>query len=209
MATKASHRSENGNTKIRFIMLEADGNAADLQQIAQAITNAVRPTFIQIPAPQSAIAIPQASVRAIDAPEEVAIVDDAPNAVHHSAPSKKPSGNGQKRKLPVPEVIDLGLTGGNTPLAQFIQEKNPTDHSKRYLVIAAWLKDYRQIDEITINHIYTFYRSLKLNVVPDVAGVFRSNKKQGWFNSGTQRGMYAINHVGLGLGLVNDLGGGD
>ena len=38
MAAKGGNRGDNSETQIRFIMLEARGNAADLQQIAQAIT---------------------------------------------------------------------------------------------------------------------------------------------------------------------------
>ena len=42
---------------------------------------------------------------------------------------------------------------GPVPFVQYFNEKNPGDHSKRYLVIAAWLKEYRQLNEISIDHI--------------------------------------------------------
>ena len=203
MATRGGNRGDNGNTRIRFIMLEADGNAADLQQIAQAITSAVRPTVIQIPAQQPMPALPHTPNHAIEATLEVPASED-PAADNHASQPRKASGNGQKRKLPVPTVLDLDLTSGAVPFAQFVQEKNPGDHTKRYLVIAAWLKEQRQIDEININHIYTCYRKLNLNVVPDVAGVLRGAKKQGWFHAGSQPGLYAINHIGL--GQVNSMG---
>jgi hypothetical protein len=210
MATKGGNRGESGNTKIRFIMLEAEGNAADLQQIAQAITSAVRPTTVihQVAAPSAMTALPgnavtQGNGAELDLQPSVEIVDEGDAA----APSpRKPSGNGAKKKLPVPSVLDLDLTSGSMPFVQYLQHKNPGNHSQRYLVIAAWLKEYRQLDEIGIDHIYTCYRTLNLNVVRDVGGVFRGCKRQGWFHSGSQPGLFIINHVGL--GQVNSMSNG-
>jgi hypothetical protein len=209
MATKGGNRDESGNTKIRFIMLEAEGNATDLQQIAQAITSAVRPTTIiqQIPAPPAMHAMlgnaaPQATTDDLNLQPSVEFVDEAMQV----APlPKKSSGNGVKRKLPVPSVLELDLTSGTMPFAQYFQQKSPDSHSGRYLVIAAWLKEHRQIDEIGIDHIYTCYRTMNLNVVRDVGSIFRSCKQQGWFNAASERGQFAINHVGL--GQVNNMNG--
>ena len=210
MATKGGNRNESGNTKIRFIMLEAEGNAADLQQIAQAITNAVRPTtVIHQVAPQPAMpALPgnvasQSNGAELDLHPSVEIVDEGDAVASHP---KKPSSSGVKKKRPVPSVLDLDLTSGSTPFVQYFQQKNPDTHSKRYLVIAAWLKEYRQIEEIGIDHIYTCYRTLNLNVVRDVGSIFRGDKRQGWFHSGSQAGFFAINHVGL--GQVNSMSNG-
>jgi hypothetical protein len=211
MAMKGGNRGDNGNTKIRFIMLEAEGNASDLQQIAQAITSAVRPTLIQqVAAPPVMPALTrnrtQPSVGSDpDVHNSVEMVDEG-NAI--PAPvTKKAAVSTAKRRYPVPSILDLDLTSGDMPFVRFHHEKNPGDHSKRYLVIAAWLKEYRQLNEIGDDHAYTCYRTLSLKTVADIGSVFRSGKKQGWFNSGTQRALFAINHVGL--KQVNNLSNGE
>lgn len=213
MASKGGSKGEGEKTKIRFIMLEAEGDAADLQQIAQAITNAVRPTFVQLPPAAPAPALPRPSQpKGIDSNENslpFMQVDEETETPEPPPVPKRASTNGsKKRSLPTPAVIDdLNLTDGDVPLTKFMQEKDPTDHSKRYLVIAAWLKHHRQLDEINIAHIYTCYRFLHLNVVADIGSVFRGCKHQGWFSSGSKRGLYAINHIGL--NEVNDMSNGE
>lgn len=212
MAAKTGNRGDGGNTKIRFIMLEADGNASDLQQIAQAITSAVRPTFIQqVVAPPILPAlprnVPQQSIEADpDLASTIELVDEGVTTLTPS--TKKSSGSTGKRRYRTPIILnDLDLTSGDMPLIQYVQEKNPDTHGKRYLVIAAWLKEYRQLDEIQDDHIYTCYRMLKQNTVCDIGSVFRGCKRQGWFSPGSKRGWYVVNHVGL--NQVNDLNNAD
>jgi hypothetical protein len=96
------------------------------------------------------------------------------------------------------------MVSGQVPFAEYFRSKNPATHSKRYLVIAAWLKEYRQLTEIGIDHVYTCYRTMGLSPVADMGQVFRGCKQRGWFYSGSQRGLFAINHVGL--GQVNNMG---
>jgi hypothetical protein len=202
MGTKVGNRGDNGNTRIRFILLEADGNAADLQQIAQVITNAVRPTTTviqQVMAPPVSPALtgnvtPQGNGDDVEFQPSVEIVDEGDSV---TTSINKRQNRPKARRYPMPSVLDLDLSTGETPFVQYFQQKNPEDHSKRYLVIAAWLKEFRQVDEINDDHIYTCYRTLSLNTVADIGSVFRGCKKQGWFNPGSQRGWFAINHVGL------------
>lgn len=209
MAAKGGNRGDNGDTYVRFIMLETRGNASDLQQIAQAISQAVRPTIIQ-QAP-TLPALPQngsthGTQRSLEAPHQPAAIEyeDAEPLADAVPARKAPT---KKRNLRTPEVLDLDLTSGEVPFLTYYQEKNPTDHSKRYLVIAAWFKLHFQTDEIHCDHIYTCYRLLGLNVVADVGSIFRGCKKQGWFKSGEKPGWFAINHVGL--NEVNNLSGGE
>jgi hypothetical protein len=211
MAAKSGNRGDHGNTRIRFIMLEADGDAADLHQIAQAISQAVRPAVIHH-APPALPALPQpvpanGTQRSLESPQQpqAAFDFEEPEPVAASIPTRKSSP--KKRKLRTPEVLDLDLTSGEVPFTAYYQERNPTDHIKRYLVIAAWFKQYRQTDEISVDHIYTCYRILNLNVVDDVGSIFRGGKSRGWFHSGEQSGWYAINHVGI--NQVNNLRSGE
>ncbi len=62
------------------------------------------------------------------------------------------------------------------------------------------MKENLKIDEVGIDHIYTGYRAMNWQVPDDVAAPLRSMKQKqyGYFNSGKERGLYAINHIGLG-----------
>lgn len=211
MASKGGNRESGGDTYVRFIMLETRGNAAGLQQIAQAISQALRPTTIiqQAVAPPvmpalQGIAPPQGNGADPELHPSVEIVDEGVTTL----PPAARRSSAKKRKLRTPEVLnDLDLTSKPMPFVQYFNKKNPDEHSKRYLVIAAWMKEYRQIGAISIDHIYTCYRMLNLNVVADVGSVFRRCKKRGWFNAADQPGWYAINHVGINQVNIMSSGG--
>ena len=210
MATKGGNRGDDGETQIRFILLDAKGKADDLQLIAQAIATAVRPTTViqQIAGMPLLATLPGIAPQQSEVPDPTifASIEPSNNGSSVTLPPKK-SSSGPRKRTRVPSILELDLTSGPVPFAQFVQGKNPDNHSQRYLVIAAWFKEHRQISEIGIDHIYTCYRKLNLNVVEDVGSIFRGCKTQGWFGNGSVRGMYAINHVGL--GKVNDLGSKD
>lgn len=110
-------------------------------------------------------------------------------------------------KYTKPKSLDLDLESGDVPLKAFLEQKNPEGDIRRYLAIAAWFKQYRGIDEITMDHAYTCYRFMGWNDVPkDVSGPFRTMKKReyGWINSGSAKGLFAINHIGE--NVVNQMG---
>jgi hypothetical protein len=115
-------------------------------------------------------------------------------------------------KTPVlrqPQPLDLDLISGEVPFKDFMEQKNPTTDIKRYLVIAFWLKHYRNINDVTMDHAYTCYRFMGAgwNVPKDASAPFRQmkTKRYGWANSGANPGSFAINH--LGENEVNNMGG--
>lgn len=86
-----------------------------------------------------------------------------------------------------------------------MEVKKPGDVDiKRYLVIAHWLKEHKQIDSVGIDHIYTGYRTLGWNLPKDPLKPFHNAKSRGYFGKGTGKSEFAINHIGE--GVVNDLG---
>ena len=198
MAAKQTNRIDNDEAYVRFIMLETRGNAASLQQIAQAISQAVRPTIIHQqplpPLPQNGP--PHGAQLSIEAQSHLSSAEVEAELVVEPAPTRKSPP--RKKKHRTPEVLkDIDLESGKVSFADFYQSKNPSEHSKRYLVIAAWFHLHRGVKEICSDHIYTCYRFLQLNVVDDVGSVFRACKKQGWLHTGSQSGWFEINHVGL------------
>jgi hypothetical protein len=89
------------------------------------------------------------------------------------------------------------LTSGGIPLKGFIEQKKPDGDIKRYLAIAYWLKKYRTINEVNMDHAYTCYRYLGWQVPADASAPLRAMKstRYGWMTAGSIRGAYVINHI--------------
>lgn len=111
--------------------------------------------------------------------------------------SKKPTSARQYR---TPKIVDLDLASGPQPLKTFLEDANPDNDIKKYLVIAYWLKKYRNINDVTMDHTYTCYRHMGAGwqVPTDAAAPFRAMKRKeyGYMKSGSSKGSYTINHVG-------------
>lgn len=123
--------------------------------------------------------------------------DDAVSTPSASQPKRKERG-GNSRTPPQPKVLDLDLKAGAIPLRDYLEQRKPANHSRKCLLIAAWMKNNLNLNEIGINHIYTAYRHMNWVSPRDVGAPLRSMKSQnGWFAKGSIGGTYAINHVGL------------
>jgi hypothetical protein len=201
-------KEDKAKVKMTVIQFETESSNETLQENIRAIANTLTralappPRVIQTPAQltsgngASADSTVQGQLFETDDHED-AIDVDAP-------PVTKKAKKGTARELRTPEVLDLDLTSGDMPLKLFFEQKKPEGDNKRYLVIAYWLKEYRKIVEITMDHAHTCYRSLGWNTPKDASAPLRSMKKQGWMKRGSSPGAYAINHVGE--GVVNDMG---
>ncbi len=192
-----------GGTSLRFVMVDAEIAEGDIGPITQAIQNALR-----APAPVQRLAAPPASKPVVvdangehipesdpDVEEDVEVVDAAPETPRQRAP-RKPA--------PTPNIIEIEMNNG-VSLAAFVQGKDSKSHHKRFLIAAAWLKEHRNTDVVSDDHIYTCYRSLGWPTnIPDFAQPLRDLKAKKFFNL-PERARYAINHIGL--AYVQKLGG--
>lgn len=183
-----------GRVKFRVIEFELDGGDTalleSLRSIAATFGGRLKVAPVKmLPSPASGAAQTEPEVD----PES----DDAASV---GAASENPPDRPVRtlRTFKSPNVItDLDLESG-VPLKSFCEGKKPDGDWKRYLVICAWLKEQRGIDDVGIDHIYTCYRAMGWHPRKDVAQPLREMKsKQGWFAKGKQRGTYAINHIGL------------
>lgn len=72
---------------------------------------------------------------------------------------------------------------------------------QRYLCAAYWLKIHKDVQEVSIDHIYTAYRSqgwaLPANAVQPMRELAAT--RDGRFSKGAEKGHYAINHIGEGF----------
>jgi len=179
-------------------MLDAELAEGDLTQVVQAIQNALRPN----PAIQSrGVAAPALSAN-VHAPhiediqpivEEHEMSDDAEKPVAKSARSERVS---KPRKYPSAEVIEVDLISPPS-FADYIADKKIDSDVDRFLTVAAWFKECRQVNEITANHVYTCYRAAHWpSSIEDFAQPLRNLKFRKLMTSPSRR-LFSINHIGL------------
>jgi len=198
---------------LRFVLVDIDGTPGDIQNLTQTLVQAVRASQQPAVQPRTHAPLPLngvAPVSATAAPAQPTLFDgmesdgaeiepEVPPAAATPSVSTAPPKptNGSKKTYRTPQLVStIEFNGGEKSLADYIKEMNPKDHSKRYLAITQWLKQYRAIDQVSGDHVYTCYRALGLNVPKDVLSVFRAIKAQGWVKSGTDDGTFVITHVG-------------
>ena len=81
--------------------------------------------------------------------------------------------------------------------ASFVEGKDAGSQQKKYLICAAWLKEHRNVDAVSPEHIYTCFRSIGWPTnIPDFAQPLRELKSRKFFTQ-PEKGLYAINHIGL------------
>jgi hypothetical protein len=203
MAKNASGPDDRAKVKFRVIEFELEGaNAAvenSVRNLAAAITQKngtgtpAKPVIIKgSGAGPMLTAVPTAAE--VEEPEnsEAQPVGGAEEEAADSSPARP---RVVRRPPPVPQVIDLDLTGGDMPFAKFCEGKNLSKDTDKYLVCAYWLKEYRDTPTVTDDHIYTIFKFMKWPLQADVAAPLRSMKRTGWFST-PERGKYAINHLG-------------
>jgi hypothetical protein len=200
MAKAAPQKS--GSARIRFVMLEADIPEGELSHFTHAIQQALRPATGSATTPRIATTQRLPDLNGGEAQAEAPTIDtsveelDRSELADEARPARKPQ---QYRK---PKVMDVDLKS-DPSFAAFADEKKPDSHLKRNLVVAAWFKNARGVDAITIDHVYTCYRWVKWpSEAVDFGGPLRTLKRLQKVTQ-TEDG-FAIN--GLGLQEVNDLG---
>ena len=113
------------------------------------------------------------------------------------------NGNGSKRSYnyrPPKFLDDLDLSKANKTIADFLAEKgNPTETNDRYIAVAVWLKEHMQIEEFTINHIYTVFDNLgwKGQVPVNHSQPLRDLKTKRHFLTKEKGAGYKVNWQGI------------
>lgn len=189
--------SKGGTSRIRFIMLDAELPEGDLSQITSAIQNALKPTTIAQP-----LSPPRSEVPALSRNGAAADpADEEPLEAHEEAaagsePPRAPRET-RTRKPTIPKVLDLDLSS-DVSLENFVNDHPPKSEPEKHLVVAAWFKQHRDEDAVTVGHVYTCYRELKWpSNIGDFSWPLRHLKKEQLMTS-TGRGRYAINNLGVG-----------
>lgn len=182
----------------KFLYFEGQLSESAMGAFAQALTTLARGN----PAPASARLPARATPALGSGNVSEAPIDEVGDAeeVEVEASITPPGTERRPReRKPVKREVLKGvdLSAGEVPFEDFFKGKgNPGETSKRFLVVAAWFNLYGNDTAITVNHIYTAYRDVGLNLdVKDVGQVFRDLKSKGW--GAYEDRKFEINDIGL------------
>ncbi len=161
MAKQSSTPKSDDKGKIRVFLFELEGTNETMVESLKTITGALNSTF---GGSRKIVRLPANSDTVVNEAEEAEWTDEIDDLVEaetiETNETKTPSRQKRQRSVKTPSIVDIDLQTGSPSLREFIEKKKPSDHSKKYLVIAYWLKEYRNLEEITEAHIYTCYRFL-------------------------------------------------
>ena len=202
-------KEDKGKVRMTVIHFETESDNATLAENIRAVANTLARALTPQPRTVARPAQLTSGNGAAGTPALEPEVEDFEDTIDVEAIPVSTKPKGSKAAAPrQPQPLELDLISGDVPLKTFLEQKNPTSDIKRYLAIAYWLKQYRSINEITMDHAYTCYRHMGSGWnVPKDAGIPLRQMKQkryGWMSSGSAPGSYAINH--LGENEVNNMG---
>lgn len=203
---RGNRQPSNAPSKVKFrvVEFEVEGSDTSLAETMKSIQAALaKPTSN----PPRALNAPRqiGNADTIDVvanegvePEEIENVDDV-EVPHPTAPSPEGAQRRPRKVPPVKVVSTVNFESPEPSLRSFVAPYSPpTTDKQRYLLIAAWLKEHRGVDEVDKNLVYTALKFLGWKVPDDVGSVLRWLMKDGLFSrvSG-KNGVFAINHIGL------------
>jgi hypothetical protein len=170
----------------------------NVRAIANTLTRALAPPtrVITVPAPSQIGggngAAPTAE--AVDEANDYIDVD-----AEDSKPTKQPRAKATRKVPPTPNVLnELGLDEGEVTLKDFVKQKDTSNQTRKYLVVAAWFKKYKGVNEITPDHIFTCFQYLDWKYPNDMGKPFRSMKDtKSYFDNGEKPNHWAITIIGL------------
>lgn len=181
--------------RFRFVLVEGELSDQNMSELAQVITGALRPV-------QSHRLPSVPAISDVTEPETFSepVLRNGQEIEEDSTVDVSSRKSPQPRQYYKPKVLaDVDLAGGEVSLDGFVVAKgNPSETSKRFLVVSTWYSEYANTPSVTVDHVYTAYRSLGWTLdMKDVGQPFRDLKGQGW---GDYKGrVFTINHVGLGV----------
>lgn len=185
-----------GRSKVRIFFVDADLAPGDMQELTGALSSAIRPTHMiqRLPAAHPSPDAPyneDAGLVIAEAESSNTVDGVETERVPNGQRSPKP----RKYRSPKPVTNLVGDAGGKA-FEDFAREMgSPTEHAMRYLVAAAWLAEYANIPEISVDHVWMCYKFAGWTFDPSDPGfAFRYLKKEGYGD--TKAGKFAIGYLG-------------
>lgn len=199
--------------KIQFVFVNVEGDQATLQealrQVGGVLNRGMNPqqprTLITIPVPKNLSEGSQNGSENGDSAEQVYEVkfDDAQDtSVENNGNTSSVKNDKTKRERkapPTPALLkDFDHNDAEITLENFAKQKNTSTQVNKYLIVAAWFKRYKEVDEISPSHIYTCFQLMKWQTPNDMGQPFRDMKKNSsYFENGSKNNIWKITIIGL------------
>jgi hypothetical protein len=198
-----------------FAVEGGDSVLADGFKAIRDLTDAMRHSGVLAPAPRAKAALAGGSadtskpdtaaggtVVDVEQPELQSEETDHAGEEIIEDPSKEADHTPKKKAVPPPcQIVEgLDITAGDMPLKTYVEQKAPRKAQDRLVVVAVWLKKYRQLDEITRHDLYTCYQQMGGSGDWKCQNDFDSTLRviggrKGWFTKGTKDGSFNVTIV--------------
>jgi uncharacterized protein YjhX (UPF0386 family) len=201
---RTTRGEERGKVRLRFVEFELEGLSSTIEESIKSLVSSMnRANGGSLPNQQRTNGLPRtakvvASNAADNSKEAVQgnlelDMDSDTLRTEESSPDRPKT----TRHYTQPEFLeDFDLDSGEKPFKTYATEIEPETDNHRYLVIAAWSKQWRNLESITNDHVYTCYQKMGWKSQRDVGQPFRKMKKASLFQS-PSRGQWKITHIGL------------
>jgi hypothetical protein len=187
--------------KVTFVMFQVEGDDETLQQGFRAMEQA----FQRLGSPTPVYSLPVTTTNFLTKGEKpdagrVEAEDAEPATESEYSVPEVIVGNGHKttkpRKYTQPNFLsDLELTAGQESFKDYATKKDPKSDNHKYLVAARWLQLHKNIDIVTIDHIFTCFQAMKWPSQKDVGQPFRVMTKNNSYFQKNGKG-WKLTHVG-------------
>jgi hypothetical protein len=201
---RSGRGEERGKVRLRFVEFELEGLSSTIEESIKSLVSSMnRANGGSLPNQHRADGLPKVprvvastdadnSEDAVQRNLELDIGSDAARTDESSLSRAK-----NPRHYTQPKFLeDFELDGGEKPFKAYAAEIGPETDNHRYLVIAAWSKNFRGLESITMDHVYTCYQKMGWKSQRDVGQPFRKMKQASLFQN-PSRGQWKITHIGL------------
>ena len=187
--------------KVTFVMFQVEGEDETLQQGFRAMEQA----FQRLGGPSRLAAPPAGPAELLAKSEKPTDIQVDAAEPEHEMPEDQPEETGtatdgqrpnKPRTYTQPKFLaDLDLNSGKESFKDYAMRKDPKTDNQRYLVASRWLHEFRNIDAVTIHHIYTCFQAMKWTSQRDLAQPFRTMMKKDSYYQKNGKG-WKLTHVG-------------
>lgn len=122
---------------------------------------------------------------------------ETPKDAEGSSTTKaKPSGRTTSRARETYSIVDLGLKEDQrTAMRQYYETKQPRNQNEQTAVVMDWLRREAGKTAVTLNEIFTGFRTVNIKAPGKISSVLGNMVGQGWIkNAGP--GKFELTHVG-------------
>jgi hypothetical protein len=187
--------------KVTFVMFQGEGDDETLQQGFRAMEQA----FQRIGSPPRLAAPPVGTPKLLAKSETPADIHVDADESEHELPEDQSEEAGaatgdqrpsKPRNYTQPKFLaDLDLSSDKESFKDYATRKDPKTDNQKYLVVSRWLHEFKNIDAVTIHHVYTCFQAMKWTSQRDVSQPFRTMMKKDSYYQKNGKG-WKLTHVG-------------